>query len=283
MSKLKVLSLFSGIGLFDYALESSGYFETVAFCEIDKECHKVLNKHWPDVEIFEDISNLTYNANQIIPQVPGRTYQALTDNTKNLITGIDVICGGYPCTGHSVAGKKEGLNNEASNLWYEYLRIIGEVKPRYVIIENSHNLRSTGLAGVIQDICEKGYNCEWQIFSGYGVGSPHQRERIYIVAWREDIPYPDPFRCWPTYSKKKETKSEWWAKRRFTRNPLYSKVGSLEPRVIGTNDGDSNWLYRNEERVRQLGNSLVIDIPKNIAEGIAQFERGCFVGKKCLE
>jgi DNA (cytosine-5)-methyltransferase 1 len=251
--KLKVLDLFSGIGGFSLGLERTGGFETIAFCEIDENCREVLYKHWPEITAFHDIRYV-------------KNVEEMYD--------IDVICGGYPCSGHSVAGKKEGLKNEASNLWYEYLRLIGEIKPRYVIIENSHNLRSTGLAGVIQDLCEKGLNCEWQIFSGYGIGSPHQRERIYIVAWRNDIPYPDPFRSWPTYSKKEETKSEWWAKRRFERNPLYGQIPTLESKTVRTDDGSSNRLHISgiEERIKQLGNSLVVDIVYEIGKGILASE-----------
>jgi len=251
LHKLKTLSLFSGIGLFDYGLEQTGFFETVAFCEINEICHEVLNKHWPDTPKYFDVRLLS-----------GKDWKGY----------VDVIVGGYPCIGHSVAGKKEGLKNEDSRLWYEYLRIIRNIEPRYVIIENSHNIRSTGLAGVIQDISEAGYNCEWQIFSGYGVGSPHQRERIYIVAWRRDISYPDPFRCWPTYTKKEKSKSEWWAERWFERNPLYGQIGTIKSRTIRVNDGDTEGLHGIEERIRQLGNSLVIDIPKNIGFGIAYAE-----------
>lgn len=256
-SKLKVLSLFAGIGGIDYGLERTGLFETVAFCEIDEHCHKVLNKHWPLVPIFNDVAKL---------DLP-----SLQDEG---IYNVDIICGGYPCTGHSVAGKQEGLKNEGSKLWYEYLRIIGAVRPRYVLIENSHNLRSTGLGGVIKDICEKGYNCEWQILSGYGVGAPHQRERIYIVAWRNDVAYCDPFRSWPTYPKKEKTKSEWWTERRVERNPLFGQVATFEPKSIRVDDGLSDRLHINaiDERIKQLGNSVITEIPYLIGKQIGEFE-----------
>ena len=79
MNRLKTLSLFSGIGGLDKGLEDSGFFKTVAFCEIDKDCHKVLNKHWPNVDIFEDVSKLT-----------------LKELEARNLSQIDVICGGFP-------------------------------------------------------------------------------------------------------------------------------------------------------------------------------------------
>jgi DNA-cytosine methyltransferase len=214
--KLKALDLFSGIGGFSLGLDRAG-IETVAFCEMDPTCQEVLMHHWPDVPVFNDVRNL-------------RPWQELP-------SGIDLIVGGYPCTGHSVAGKKKGFENEGSALWKEYLRIAAEIKPRYCIIENSHNLRSTGLAELLRAFHEIGYNAEWSIISGYSIGAPHQRERIYIVFWRADIPYPNPFRCWETDPQKAETSQGWWAKRRFKRDSVYRKASQVESRVLQLADG----------------------------------------------
>ena len=98
MEKLKVLDLFSGIGGFSLGLERTGGFETVAFCEIEGFCQKVLNKHWPDVPIYEDVRNIDY------------------DGT------VDVICGGFPCQDISIAGKGAGIEGEKSGLWKDRLR-----------------------------------------------------------------------------------------------------------------------------------------------------------------
>ncbi len=120
MSGLKVLDLFSGIGGFSLGLERTGGFETVAFCEIDKKARLVLKKHWPDVPIFEDVSALT--GDQI--------------NEK-----IDIIVGGFPCQDISVAGKGAGLAGARSGLWFEFHRLIKEIRPSYVIAENVSALR----------------------------------------------------------------------------------------------------------------------------------------------
>jgi DNA (cytosine-5)-methyltransferase 1 len=249
-TKLKVLDLFSGIGAIGLGLERAG-METVAFCEIDEKCSLVLQKNFPGKKIFKDIKEV--------------------DSSK-FNEDIDVVCGGYPCTGHSVAGKKQGFKNEASGLWGEYRRIIKEIKPKYVIIENSHNLRSTGLAELLKDIWEIGYNAEWSIISAYSVGSPHQRERIYIVAWRTDVSYCDPFRSWNSNSQEAKSKSEWWAKGWIKRSPLFREITSFEPKVLRIDDGAREGLDAIEERIKQLGNAALPQISELIGKRIVDWE-----------
>lgn len=163
---MKVLDIFSGIGGFSIGLERAG-FETVGFCEIDKRCHPILKKNWPDVHIFDDVSTLTN--------------EALYDAG---IGSIDVICGGFPCQDISAAWDGPGLAGKRSGLWFEYARIIGEVKPKYVIIENVANLRKRGLGVVLQDLACMGFDADWSVISAASVGAPHQRDRLWIVAKR---------------------------------------------------------------------------------------------------
>src|SRR4051812_7514343 len=111
-SRLKVLDLFSGIGGFSLGLERTGGFETVAFCEIDPYCRKVLAKHWPGVKIHDDVK-----------QLDGKQY----------VGTIDAVCGGFPCQDISVGHnwhEAKGLDGKRSGLWWEYRRIIGEAKPK---------------------------------------------------------------------------------------------------------------------------------------------------------
>ncbi len=165
---MKVLDLFSGIGGFSLGLERAG-METVAFCEIDKHCQKVLTKHWPNVPIFEDVRKVRTNLLQEVLRAP--------------VSDIDVVCGGFPCQDISVAGKQKGIKGERSGLWKELCRIIKEVKPKYAIIENVANLRSKGLSTVIKDLWKIGYSCEWHIISASSIGALHKRERIWIIAY----------------------------------------------------------------------------------------------------
>lgn len=162
MTSIKVLDLFSGIGGFSRGFENAGEFRTVAFCEIDPHAQKVLKKHWPEVPIIDDVR-----------KIRGEDF-----------SGVEVICGGFPCQDISVAGKQRGINEETrSGLWIEYKRIIKEINPRWVIIENVRNLLSNGLAIVLQDLHEIGYDAEWEIISARSVGACHLRERAWIVAY----------------------------------------------------------------------------------------------------
>ena len=165
MTKLRLLDLFSGIGGFSLGLEKSGAFETVAFCEIEPYCQKVLAKHWPQVPIYDDVRNIT--AERL---------------SADGIT-VDAICGGFPCQDISCAGKGAGLEGERSGLWFEYARLIGELRPRYVIVENVSALLSRGLDRVLGTLAEVGYDAEWHCIPASAVGAPHRRDRIWLVAY----------------------------------------------------------------------------------------------------
>ncbi len=165
MSKLKLLDLFSGIGGFSLGLERSGGFETVAFCEINPFCRKVLRKHWPDVPQYEDIRRLTAE-------------QLIRDGIA-----VDAICGGFPCQDVSNAGRGAGLDGERSGLWFEYLRIIRELRPRIVIVENVAALLVRGLDRILGGLAEIGYDAEWECIRASDVGAPHVRNRIWVVAY----------------------------------------------------------------------------------------------------
>lgn len=166
---MNVLDLFSGIGGFSLGLERAG-MKTVAFCEVDKKCQQVLKKHWPGVPIFDDVTTL---------------------KGADIEETVDVICGGFPCQDISLAGKGAGLEGKRSGLWSEFKRLIEEIKPKYAIIENVSALRSRGLDQVLREISEIGYDAEWHCITASSVGAPHRRDRIWILAypnsagWRE--------------------------------------------------------------------------------------------------
>lgn len=160
--KLKVLDLFSGIGGFSLGLERTGGFETVAFCEIDPAARKVLNKHWPNVPVYEDVTQL---------------------KGEDVRGTVDVICGGFPCQDLSTAGRGAGLDGERSGLWFEFHRLIKEIRPNYAIIENVSALRSRGLDRVLRSLAEIGYDAEWHCIPSSAVGAPHERDRAWIVAY----------------------------------------------------------------------------------------------------
>ena len=156
---MKVLDLFSGIGGFSLGLERAD-MQTTMFCEMGDFQQRVINKHWPDVPIHNDVSTLHIS--------PGE---------------YDVICGGFPCQDISISGKMKGLKGERSGLWSEFKRLIKEGEPEYAIIENVANLRSNGLVVVLQDLWKVGYDAQWHIIPAQAVGAEHERERIWIIAY----------------------------------------------------------------------------------------------------
>lgn len=164
MRKLRVLDLFSGIGGFSLGLERTGGFETVAFCEISTDRQADLRRVWPDVSIFGDVRAL--GAGDIGP--------------------VDVITGGFPCQDISTAGKKAGIHGERTGLFAEIIRLAGELRPAYIILENSADLL-TGANGewarhVFGQFSALGYDAEWHVIPAAGLGAPHERERIWIIA-----------------------------------------------------------------------------------------------------
>lgn len=164
MSKLKVLDLFSGIGGFSLGLERTGGFETVAFCEIDPFCRCVLAKHWPAVPCFPDVTTLKADD----------------------VGAVDVICGGFPCQDISVAGLGAGLDGARSGLWSEYARLIGELRPSFVLVENVAALLSRGLDRVLADLAALGLDAEWHCIPASAVGAPHQRDRLWLIAHADE-------------------------------------------------------------------------------------------------
>ena len=165
---MNVLDLFSGIGGFSLGLERAG-MRTVAFCEIDPFCRRVLEKHWPFVPRYHDVEVLS------------------ADRLKSDGIAVDVICGGFPCQDISVAGAGVGIGGSRSGLWKEYARLIGEVGPSYAIVENVSAMLSGGLGTVLEDLAALGYDAEWHCIPASAIGASHSRDRIWIVAHRHGM------------------------------------------------------------------------------------------------
>ena len=165
MKKLKLLDTFSGIGGFSYAAEKLvGGFKTTQFIEIEPYCQKVLNKHWPNVPIHDDIRTFTAEPFQ-----------------------FDAVCGGFPCQSISTAGKGEGITETSkSGMWFELIRTIRMVRPKYFILENVSAIINNGLDIVLRDIYEAGYDAEWCCIPSSFVGACHQRDRWWLVGFPSD-------------------------------------------------------------------------------------------------
>jgi DNA (cytosine-5)-methyltransferase 1 len=161
---LRVLDLFSGIGGFSLGLERTGGFQTVAFCEIEEFPRRVLAKHWPNVPCYRDVRELS------------------ADRLAADGIAVDVITGGFPCQDLSSSGTGRGLSGERSGFWFEYARIIREIRPRYVILENSPNLLDW-LDTILGTMAEVGLDAEWECIPAASVGAPHFRDRLWLVAY----------------------------------------------------------------------------------------------------
>jgi DNA (cytosine-5)-methyltransferase 1 len=165
MNKLKLLDLFSGLGGFSLGLESTGYFQTIAFVEKDKFCRQVLQKNFKNIPIEEDIRN-----------VRGSNYAA------------DVITGGFPCQPFSVAGKRKGTADDRY-LWDETIRVVAECKPSWFIGENVEGLININNGVVLRqvqtDLEEQGFQVQCLVIPAAGIGAWHQRKRVWIVAYSD--------------------------------------------------------------------------------------------------
>ena len=275
MEKMKVLSLFAGIGGFDLGLERTGGFETVAFCEIDPFCQEVLAKHWPNVPCFSDVRELR----------------------GEQVGDIDVICGGFPCQDLSTAGKQAGMDEGTrSGLWSEIVRLAGELRPSFIIVENvAALLRGPSeqpgrwFGRVLGDLAECGYDAEWHCIPASYIGACHHRDRAWIVAYPKGLAEGG----LPQRKTTKDTRFKQCGKNmanstsfgqprsgqpifpicektgnyRETIGAFSSRVGSIwraEPDVGRV----ANGVPRRVDRLRSLGNAVVPQIPELIGHAI---------------
>lgn len=263
-------SLFAGIGGIDLGLDRAG-MHCEWQVEISPFCRKVLAKHWPDVRRYNDVRECgKYN-----------------------LAPVDFIAGGFPCQGISKCNKDgQGLQDSRSGLWYEYQRIIAEMRPRWVLIENVRNIFNRGFENVLAGLWEIGYDAEWSIVPACVFGAAHTRERMFIVA------YPNGKRwyardqdqkglvethCVPQINRKKcHSTGGFDGAGIFTRNggqsgdcqDGFGQIDEfppwpyIEPRMDRTVDGVSGGV----DRLRALGNAVVPQIAEWIGRCILKAE-----------
>jgi len=159
---LRIGSLFSGIGGLELGLETALDAHTIWQVERDDYARQVLERHWPNTT---------------------RDVHDIREAGANNLAPVDIIAGGFPCQGLSVAGKGEGLEDERSGLWFEMLRVVRELRPPVVILENVPAIRTRGLDVVLGGLASIGYDAEWGVFGAADVGAPHRRQRWYCIAY----------------------------------------------------------------------------------------------------
>jgi DNA (cytosine-5)-methyltransferase 1 len=157
------MDLFSGIGGFPLGAYLSGMkFDKHYFSEVDKYAISIYQRRFPDAIPLGDIRNI---------------------NTKKLPKGNWIITGGFPCQDISISGKGAGMDGNRSGLWFEYAKLIDEIRPKFAIIENVGAITFRGLADVLSSLAKIGYDAEWQDIRASDLGAPHKRERIWILAY----------------------------------------------------------------------------------------------------
>lgn len=205
---MKIGSLFAGVGGLELGLEWSGVGNTVWQVEIDSFCQAVLRKNWPSSKLYGDIRSV---------------------NPSDM-ERVDVICGGFPCQDISFAGNRLGLDGTRSGLWYEYLRIVSYLRPKYVVIENVSSITkgtSAAATRVLDNLSKLGYNAIWCCIKASDVGSPQNRDRWFCVAKMGNtygMRKPQQERCL-SYKRRRTSYSSKGISERGSENETESRLG----------------------------------------------------------
>lgn len=236
-------SLFAGIGGFDLGFERAG-MQCLWQVEKDAWCRSILAKHWPHVERYEDVC----------------------DVGKHNLRTVDVICGGFPCQDVSIAGKQAGIGEGTrSGLWSQFHRIIGELRPRYAVLENVRNLLSGDngrwFGRVLGDLAEIGYDAEWEVLSASAFGADHERKRVYVVAYSNTLGLQG-----GVIKKVCGVKTFAWLKDCRSIKDLFDRPDIPQPLIPSVANGVSNQLGG-------LGNAVVPQIAEYIGQCLMAHNR----------
>jgi DNA (cytosine-5)-methyltransferase 1 len=244
---MRIGSLFAGVGGLEKGLEDSGLGETMWHVEIEPYCCAVLQRHWTVAKGYEDVRAVG----------------------KSTLAPVDLICGGFPCTDVSSAGKRVGLAGTRSGLWYEYLRIISELQPAWVVVENVASGAAKWVDAVQTGLEQRGYASLPVPIAAADLGAPHARQRVFIVATHAD-------------SKHIREESRWFRGQDWTialLDSIHGATGNASantdassrrsagevfggwsgplPEVRRMDDGFPKGLDRPTRRLKALGNAVV--------------------------
>jgi DNA (cytosine-5)-methyltransferase 1 len=262
MQPLSFGSLFAGIGGFDLGFERAGMVCKWQV-EIDDYANRVLAKHWPNVHRERDVREVG----------------------RHNLESVDVICGGFPCQDISYAGLGAGLDGDRSGLFFEAVRVVRELRPRFVVLENVAALLTRGLDRVLGTLAEIGYDAEWHCITAASVGAPHQRDRVFVIAnayifdgndgrygsgtiqWQRqettDIP-----RCSDVANATRIMRNRGRSRTEQTRRSEPANCGwwDVEPAMGRVADGVPNRVHR----LRGLGNAVVPQVAEWIGRTIVE-------------
>ena len=219
---LRMGSLFSGIGGLELGLERAfkGQLQTAWQVEKESFCRSVLERHWSNAKRYDDVR--TVGAHNLEP--------------------VDILCGGFPCQDISIAGKGKGLNGKRSGLWWEFHRIINELRPSVVVMENVPAITIRGLSAVVGSIAQIGYDCHWTIISAKQCGAPHLRRRWFCVAYPNSTRTQVQAKGEQSSKQMSGSKSKTYWERFPTQSPVCRRDDGIPNRV---------------DRLKSLGNAVV--------------------------
>lgn len=265
---MRVGSLFSGIGGLDLGLERAG-MEVAWQVEWELDCHEVLERHWPDVPKFFDVR----------------------DVWGHDLVDVDVVCGGFPCQPVSQASNVRKGEADERWMWPEFSRIIEEVEPKYVIIENVPGLRKMGLRAVLGDLADLGFDAEWQSVTAEALGAPQIRQRLFIVAYARHLRAPQRGEHEDAASegshgpadagggsqhhrqgRDARTREPEGSPFIFTEPPSERASHWMEHRVPGVAHGPSGRM--DGTRLKQVGNAVVPQVAEYIGTLVMRAEQG---------
>lgn len=229
---MRHLDLFSGIGGFALAAEWAGW-ETVGFCEVDEWCQRVLAKNFPGVPIHDDV----------------RTYAGQE---------CEIITAGFPCQPYSVAGQRRGHSDDRA-LGHEFVRLVGECRPRWAIGENVYGLITLGLDDLLSDLENLAYRVEVFSIPACAVYAPHRRDRIWIIANEDSATI--------RTEQKPDTRCTGTPEPRTTREPGTTAHADEESEpTLANNETVARELVSNAERERGRGGNSERQHAKDVGE-----------------
>jgi DNA (cytosine-5)-methyltransferase 1 len=225
---LNGLDLFSGIGGLSLALRD--YVQTIAFCECNTYCQAVLLSRMAS----HDLSRAQIWDN--VATLKGKQFKGI----------VDIIFGGFPCQNISTCGDGKGLAGERSGLFFEIMRLVGEIQPTFVFLENVPAIRTRGLDIVLKEFTCAGYDCRWTMLSASDVGAKHIRERWFLLAYSNSDRH-----------KKTRFTSGQKAECAMPDHKIEHASWNNEPENKLELDGMANGIPNRMDRIRALGNSVV--------------------------
>lgn len=208
---IRVIGLFEGIGGFKLGAQMLGGFQWIESVEIDPASQAVLRHYWPDVPVYGDI----------------RSY-------KGTRRAADLVVGGFPCTGTSQAGSRSGLLHEDSGLMFELLRVVCEIEPSFVVVENPSGFADRGLRALLGGFGLAGYESEVIQVRASDLGAIHKRDRLFVCAHSHNLPVPQVI----TSSWKQQVALE------IKRARTYRTGDDSRPDCVRLADGLPRWMAK---------------------------------------